>query len=370
MTANCEVYITNFLAVILLLLMSYTIRRKLFLPKYELKDIFSLFDCTLLSCVVEPFLFFCDSKSEDVPRFVILILNSYQYLAYLSISYLWFMFVFKHMFGNIKRKYKSLIAIPLYIGALLLLINLFKPLIFELDVHNKYHRLFGYYIMFDLNIIYMASSFVVYLYARKKNGGLSLLPIWAILLPVFLGTILGSFFPNVSVILALVAIALTGVISSLQNETIYRDHLTRIFNRAYIDVLVHRFKHKKVIGIMFDINDFKSINDTYGHKEGDKALLTFANALNCSNFTKCTCLRYAGDEFLVFINSTNFKEVSKFISLLDENLNISKRDLKLPYDLTYCYGYSLFDSDDIDFDTFMNIIDGKMYEFKRQYHNI
>ncbi len=92
------------------------------------------------------------------------------------------------------------------------------------------------------------------------------------------------------------------------DEMAKKDPLTKLFNRRYMNnELNHRMSillgQGKIFGlIMADIDDFKKVNDTYGHDAGDDVLVAVAN-----EFTKllrgddCVC-RWGGEEFLVVIN--------------------------------------------------------------------
>jgi len=72
-------------------------------------------------------------------------------------------------------------------------------------------------------------------------------------------------------------------------------HLSRELSRA------ERLR-REVALIVMDIDDFKSINDTYGHHVGDRALREVAVALQSALRPYDLCVRYAGDEFIVVLS--------------------------------------------------------------------
>lgn len=62
---------------------------------------------------------------------------------------------------------------------------------------------------------------------------------------------------------------------ALQNENIFIDKLTGLYNRYYLDKISGKLKRKrKITMMMLDMNDFKSINDNFGHSQGDDALVS------------------------------------------------------------------------------------------------
>src|SRR3990172_2856620 len=92
------------------------------------------------------------------------------------------------------------------------------------------------------------------------------------------------------------------------------DNLTRIYNRQYFNGIVekeflraHRYKHPLSIALI-DIDNFKAINDTYGHPEGDKVLRQFASRVMETIRNTDILARYGGEEFSIIIPLTDIEE--------------------------------------------------------------
>ena len=89
------------------------------------------------------------------------------------------------------------------------------------------------------------------------------------------------------------------------NERVTRDPLTNVANRAEFDrclaELSDQARDKKIIFslIIADIDNFKSINDTYGHQAGDEAIVTFAHILSEHSREGDLVARYGGEEFVL-----------------------------------------------------------------------
>ena len=94
---------------------------------------------------------------------------------------------------------------------------------------------------------------------------------------------------------------------------------------------------------MMDINRFKGINDQYGHAEGDRALVTMAEALRqaFSHIKASVFLgRYGGDEFTVIVqNQEEEYKPDELSKLLRDTLREKKNEKNLPYDLDVSIGY-------------------------------
>src|SRR3990167_449745 len=91
------------------------------------------------------------------------------------------------------------------------------------------------------------------------------------------------------------------------------DSLTRIYNRQYFNGIVekeflrtHRYKHPLSLALI-DIDNFKTINDTFGHQEGDKVLRQFANRIMGTIRNTDILARYGGEEFSIIMPLTDIE---------------------------------------------------------------
>ncbi|QOP41571.1 GGDEF domain-containing protein [Sulfurimonas marina] len=120
------------------------------------------------------------------------------------------------------------------------------------------------------------------------------------------------------------------VINSLQDkiknleESSQLDPLTKVFNRRALNSYVNQICDKGEIThemhfLILDIDDFKNINDTYGHVAGDKVLIFLANLLKKTLRDGDKIFRYGGEEFVIILNRIDHEDC----------LNISERVLKL-----------------------------------------
>lgn len=89
------------------------------------------------------------------------------------------------------------------------------------------------------------------------------------------------------------------------------DKLTGIRNRAKLEEDILRYSQKNMLraAFMIDIDNFKSINDNYGHRVGDDALRQVAVRLHGLKKDEMTAYRYAGDEFIMLLRSWNTDDI-------------------------------------------------------------
>jgi diguanylate cyclase (GGDEF)-like protein len=107
---------------------------------------------------------------------------------------------------------------------------------------------------------------------------------------------------------------LDGINKTLRDQMCY-DHLTKIYNRVkFDDIIEHeknvadRYKNTPFSLALFDIDNFKSINDTYGHHVGDEVLVKFAQILKRNSRNSDVVARWGGEEFAIILSNTSQQE--------------------------------------------------------------
>lgn len=108
--------------------------------------------------------------------------------------------------------------------------------------------------------------------------------------------------------------------SKLENVSI-KDPLTDLYNRRFFNLkapdIIHLAKRikKNCTLVLIDINNFKQVNDSYGHLEGDKVLIYLSHCIqNTIRQGQDTAFRLGGDEFLIILEATSYDEATTVIS--------------------------------------------------------
>ena len=154
------------------------------------------------------------------------------------------------------------------------------------------------------------------------------------------------------------------------------DELTGLYNRRGFYTfseqqmkIAQRMK-KKMLIIFIDINGMKYINDTFGHKEGDLALIDSALILKKTFRDSDIISRFGGDEFLILAIDSDEKTVPIIKERLEKNIEIyniehSNRELKLSFSV----GIALYDPDlNQSLDELISQADKEMYLDKKRYY--
>jgi len=128
------------------------------------------------------------------------------------------------------------------------------------------------------------------------------------------------------------------------NALALKDHLTNLGNRAYYDESIQRAieqssrGHQSLSLMVFDINDFKQINDNLGHLKGDKILQHFATTLTKVVRSSDMVFRLGGDEFAIILQPGEQNSIDKINErLLSE---ISKNQTLADVNFSCCVGYA------------------------------
>ena len=317
------------------------------------------------SCV-----YYLAGSSNIVIKVLVFLSGSGLFLGNVMIGYLWAKFIMVHMnipFSDIRRNIYRTIGL---ISIVLLVINIFYPLVFSVS-DGRYQRGFAYIIFLIFAAFYILDSLYLYVKRVKKIGSLKLFPVHIFLIPVILGVVIQAFFVEIAITWTSIAISVAGIMTALKNEIIFTDCLTGLYNREYLEFLHKRACNKKdcwVSGIMIDLNGFKQINDNYGHAEGDLALCIVADLLRKSFSEYGVVTRYAGDEFVIMLNTTDDQLIQKIIKSAKKNFVTENEKSDKPYQLSASMGYAITNLSNETIDDFMNRIDEQMYQDKMKYY--
>lgn len=314
--------------------------------------------------------YYLAGSSNIVIKVLVFLSGSGLFLGNVMIGYLWAKFIMVHMnipFSDIRRNIYRTIGL---ISIVLLVINIFYPLVFSVS-DGRYQRGFAYIIFLIFAAFYILDSLYLYVKRVKKNGSLKLFPVHIFLIPVILGVVIQAFFVEIAITWTSIAISVAGIMTALKNEIIFTDCLTGLYNRMYLEFIHKRACNKKdcwVSGIMIDLNGFKQINDNYGHAEGDLALCIVADLLLKSFSEYGVVTRYAGDEFVIMLNTTDDQLIQKIIKSAKKNFVTENEKNDKPYQLSASMGYAITNLSNETIDDFMNRIDEQMYQDKMKYY--
>jgi diguanylate cyclase (GGDEF)-like protein len=156
-------------------------------------------------------------------------------------------------------------------------------------------------------------------------------------------------------------------------EMAVTDELTGLKNRrGFLFLATQQIKEAnrnqaRIWFIFIDVDGMKTINDTYGHSEGDKALIAAANIIKNTFRESDVSARIGGDEFVVIITGTTEVNGGAIIERLQKNLHCYNNAAKNPYRLSLSAGIVDYDpgKNPCSIEALLKKADELMYENKR-----
>lgn len=230
---------------------------------------------TFIATINETLSFIIDAHPGFIFHILQYISNTISSASSGIIGYCWCLFVEYHIHRNFKRikKKSRILAVPLIIATILIFINLLGTgIIFDISKENVYTRGPMNFILYIFVFVYYIES--IYTVQKAKNDSIlvEFFPIYFFIIPCMIGTMIQGFFFGISTIWLCVAIAFIIVYIEFQISISFIDDLSGLYNRKYMNHYLDKLqndKPKRVYGFLMDINDFKTINDIYGHLKGD-----------------------------------------------------------------------------------------------------
>lgn len=151
-----------------------------------------------------------------------------------------------------------------------------------------------------------------------------------------------------------------------------RDELTGLLNKAAIEREVCKSLEEKEKGyiLIVDIDNFKQINDQYGHLVGDAVLSAYAKSFE-EVFSELSLIgRFGGDEFILFVKIEDFDDV---LQLFEQEKKVLRTMVNIPVHdgmhLTMSAGAAFYNGNDYDYRRLLELADRALYEAKQEGKN-
>ena len=312
----------------------------------------------------------------ELPRAVLMVVCSLSLWSVINCATSFFLFVierksvgfFQTPAGHVLR------LVPAGIATVMIALNPWTGLVFTLNEE-------GYFVheLLYLPTIVVASLYLVAVAAvgavnamrarttfmRRVNTALC-----GSVLLIMLYIVLDGFMSKASILPAAVFAVIVVIFILMQESSINSDALTGMNNRRkadeYLSERLTRISASDPLYLYIgDLNGFKKINDTYGHVEGDRALV------RCSLALKQTIGRYngfaarfGGDEFLMTRQPDGEAEADPEALIRDLTGLLAERSEDLPYELAMTVGYAVCRDPRVPMNDYIRQADAMLYERK------
>ena len=324
-----------------------------------------------------------DAGVLPVNRFSVLATNFSNFLLSTFITYSWIRYVMavEQIPNRNSLKVRHLLIMPVFVSAVSLVITFFINPEILIDNNMKTTGVFDIFFV-SMPYVYLVA---VIIYAMKKAVGESdpiekkkHLAIGFFPLMVVVGGLAQILFmPTLPCFCFGCTVFMLIFFIKQLDDQVSTDPLTKLNNRGQLVRYVSQESNLRIEGrqtyiIMMDINYFKKINDTYGHAEGDKALVILSQALvqtvrnrNMPMFIG----RYGGDEFIIIAHPLEEKEIEELKRCIRESVVEKCKKEKKEYILSVGIGYDRMLDENDTFQKCMQRADSKLYEDKEKCKN-
>lgn len=308
---------------------------------------------------------------------VSVLLTTFSFCINPMVAYAWLLYCDLRVFSDEKRLVRRArwYALPLILHMGMLLANLFTPLVFTIDAQNVYHREAFYwtYLLSFYLYLFSAAGIVIRKMARTQSPVERREFVYMVLFvfPPTVGSVIQSFFYGVSLTWPGMVVSIVIVYIYVLNRQITTDSLTGVNNRR----MLKRFLDLKFAGagpdtalflIMLDMDEFKSINDNYGHATGDRALQQFAQMLKkICNHRDCFLARLGGDEFIITGEDSDGVMMEEIVQAIGKETARFNRTTQEPYRFAASLGMARYDPKTLNTpDALLSAADQRMYQMK------
>lgn len=262
-------------------------------------------------------------------------------------------------------------SLPTLANFVLALASLRYGLTFAIDAQGIYHRGPYFFIMSLLCYSYLMVYMVLLLVYRKTLRRDILPPLFSFIIPPVAGGIVQTLFNGVTVVWVALAFSLLIFHIRMQSEQNMTDHLTGLANKRRFDEAVHDLfagdARRSVGGIAIDVDNFKMVNDCFGHDTGDRVLETVGRVLRQCVRKNDVAARTGGDEFVILMETASRAELESAAARIRRHLAQYNEKGLLPFPIHLSMGLGVSgECPETDAGAFLRLLDTRMYEAKRR----
>lgn len=151
-------------------------------------------------------------------------------------------------------------------------------------------------------------------------------------------------------------------------KSAYTDELTQIHNRRYCMEYMNKIKDSEELNytvVCFDLNNLKTVNDTYGHAKGDILIKSAADVIAQTFEGHGIVARMGGDEFIAILQTADEQTIAELMKLFQTNIDRKNEEIK-DLNMSIAYGYASCSKKEYNIEKIYQIADNRMYQNKEK----
>ncbi len=354
--------------------------RKDFADTYDIRLLQKIAAGVVVILIADTFTWVLNGRSGILFRIFGYVSNMLYFVMQVYAACGWLRYAHYRIYGcNMPRK-KEIYAImlPFYSLSFLVVSTPVTKWCFYLDEKNFYHRGILSAPMAIIILIYLASASAEALkqYRREvlNDRRKEMLTIAIFAVPPFLGGIVQILVYGASLVWPCGTVSCLLILLNQESQAVSQDSLTGLNNRRNMEKYIRIYEesgHRGKAGvIMIDINDFKHMNDHYGHNFGDLALKAAADALRSAlRGVPAFLCRFGGDEFVIIIPETDQAAAEALMKKIKDQFRDPALTERLPFPLSVSLGFGLAGGNEsCRIEDLLKEADENMYRDKIIYH--
>lgn len=295
------------------------------------------------------------------------------FLMYPVLPSLWLLYTLSQIDnGTVKiRRWLRLLLVLVAANAVMLVLSQFFGWYYTIGPDNIYHRGPLYWLPVTTTVSLTAASFIIVVAHRKRIERKHFVSILLFPVPPLVCIVLQITYYGISLVLNGAAMSILIAFVTIQNERMNTDFLTGAYNRKGLEMYIRQriaasTENRTFSAILLDLDNFKSINDTFGHNTGDQVLVTTVRLLKKCITTGDIVGRYGGDEFCIILDIYDTDELEKAAHRINCCFGSHNAADAEPFKISFSMGYAVYDYySHLTAEQFHDHIDGLMYLNKR-----
>lgn len=317
----------------------------------------------------------------DYGRFMFQLLSILDMLTLVYVPYSWFRYAEECLRADFTQrwKFKVICRVSIVVVSALIITSPWTHLLFMIDQQGMFY--FGPYAMiltyfgFGYFVFATTHGIVNLICAKSQETRERSASIVKFIIPIIVTIFLYYVFDLSMIVAPAIFTSLLFYFLDIQDKKIYNDSLTGLNNRRkwekYCRDMQNTLSDEHPLYVYYlDIDEFKQINDQYGHFEGDRALMILGNALRMLSYEHSSFVcRIGGDEFLVATHANECKKPEDVIDIINEYIDRQCTIDKIKYPLSVSVGCVKCIDPDVDIEEYLKEADHSMYEQKRVHNN-
>lgn len=317
------------------------------------------------------------ASSNVTPFYIIFfrILNVINFIGLPATALCWIFYILREVSYGVKNRpgVIALLVLPISISIVLAIASMFTNLYFYVDANNVYIRGPLFLLHVAVNYTYLLLGIAVVIAKRKKITKTEFVPMLLFPIPPIIGGIAQTLLYGTNLVLPTLVISILMIYIFIQTRRVVTDYLTGLNNRRQYEKYIASIRLSgadgHLAGMQIDIDNFKQVNDTYGHIFGDDVLIGIAKLLHETFEQHDFIARTGGDEFFIFFSVNKTRTVSHIVQRFLAKLHEYNQTSRHPMRIECSYGVDIFNQ--ANFKTirdFVGHVDALMYKQKRLHH--